>query len=89
MALNPERRTTRDLQFEGHSKPAGVWELASAVRPVVLREVFDAEQVRHTRLVLNQRRGSVVLQLYFAPQTIQPGESAVVSTTWQFLSSMG
>ncbi len=83
-ALNPERRTRRDLEFAGDAKPAGHWQLIPSDRPFALQETFEAEQVHHTRLVLNQRRGSVLLQLAFNPQTIPPGGSTVVWTTWQF-----
>jgi hypothetical protein len=65
--------------------PAGAWQLASAVRPFVLRETFEAGQVQRGKLVLNERRGSIQLQLYFQPREIPPGESIVLSTTWQFL----
>ena len=83
--LNPERRPSRDLEFAGKDMPAGAWQLASAVRPFVLRETFEAGQVQRGRLVLNERRGSIQLQLYFQPREIPPGESIVLSTTWQFL----
>jgi hypothetical protein len=80
----PERRTRRDLEFAGDAKPAGHWQLIPSSRPFTLQGTFPAEQVQHTRLVLNQRRGSVFLQLVFNPQTIPPGGSTVVWTTWQF-----
>jgi hypothetical protein len=86
-ALNPERRTRRDLEFAGDAKPAGHWQLIPSSRPFALHETFQAEQVQHTRLVLNRRRGSVLLQLVFNPQTLPPGGSTVVGTTWQFPAS--
>ena len=83
-SLNPEGRASRDLEFADGAKPDGLWQLVPSGRPFALHEAFQAEQVHHTRLVLNQRRGSVILQLAFKPQTIQPGGSTVVWTTWQF-----
>jgi hypothetical protein len=82
--LNPEGRQSRDLEFTGADKPAGVWQLASSVHPLMFQETFDPEQVEHTRLMLSRRRGSVYLQLYFQPVDIAPGESVTLGTTWEF-----
>jgi hypothetical protein len=82
--LNAERRTGRDLAFEGETKPAGAWRLASPDLPFVLVERFDPEQVRQARLVLSQRGRSLTLQLAFKPLTIAPGETVTLSTTWAF-----
>jgi len=86
LPLNPERRDNRDLEFAGDAKPVGLWELGSAVQPFVLRESFEADQVQHARLVLSRRAGHVSLQLQFKPQTLLPGDSVVLCTTWQFPS---
>lgn len=89
LTLNPERRSSRDLEFAGDARPAGCWQLIPPARPFALCEVFDAGQVHHARLSLHQHGGHVNLQLYFNPHAIQPGESLIVSTTWQFSANGG
>jgi galactose mutarotase-like enzyme len=84
--LNPERREGRDLEFGDDVKPAGAWQLQSTVQPFVLNETFDPEQIHHTRLTLSRRGGTVALQLHPGVQTIRPGESAVLHTTWRLSS---
>ncbi len=84
MALNPERRKGRELEFAGDALPAGRWRLSSAVHPVRIEETFDPAGVDFTRLNLGARNGNVNLELHFRACQLPPGGAATFGTRWTF-----
>jgi hypothetical protein len=83
MALNPEDRRERDINFAGESMPCGAWRIACPESGLVLEEAFDADAVRYCVMQFATRRGNLNLELHFAPVTLKAGDAACFATSWR------